>query len=140
MESSSGEQLQGADVRTCIGKVTRLLQYTPLLVHVDLAHGLGQRLVQQRGEGGAAQRTEVRDHAAGAARIEARASQLDRCDRDRRAGLGASIMIGPFWRIDERHGQHLRGQVLLSLDLAVEGIARLDRDAVAGLHRQHGLV
>ena len=133
-----GRAAQRADVRL-VGQRDPLAPVHTVLVEVDLADLLGQRIVQRRGVVGTGQRTEVRDHAAGAAGVRApRQHRLD-VDRDGVALLGTLHHDRSVLRIQEGHVQ-LGGQaVLLGGDLALEGVARPDHDPVAGFHVQHRL-
>ena len=92
-----------------------------------------------RGVGGADQPAELGDQRRGAHRL--RPARLDRLDVHRQhvALLRALDRDRPVLRVDERHVEHLRRQVLLGLDRALERVVRLGLDQVAGPDAQHRL-
>jgi len=102
-----------------------------VLIEVDLAGDLGQRLVERRGVLGPGQCAETRNQAARAAWIvAARAHRLD-VDSNHITLLRALDHDRAVLGIQERHPQFLARQILFRLNLPVECIARFDDHAVA---------
>ena len=131
-----GRRAQRADV-WAVGQRDPVAPVDVLGVDVDLAHPLGQRRVQRGGEGGAGQGAELRDHGARPAGVLAtRRHRLD-ADGERVTLLGAGHHDRPVLRVHERHRQRRAGQIGLGVDHPAEGVAGLDRHAVAGLDLQH---
>jgi hypothetical protein len=129
---------QGADMRL-VGQLDLVAPMDRLLVDQDLAHDLGQRLVQRRRVIGAGERAELGNERAGPARLLAARQHLLDMDGQRIARRGALDDDRPVLRVGERQADLLAGLVGLGLDAAAEGVARVDDDTVAGIDGQHGL-